>query len=169
MTGPSFGMSPAYIFLPSPLIVAADIEKMAMDIRSFRVPLTRAVQQVMIPSIQENFSVGGRPGWQSVADATQQIKANLGSPVTPLTRTGTLKRNMGYLSMWDITTDQATISALPDRIAYGGVHQSGSRIGAGRGSNIPARPFAVFQDADEDKITEIFDQWLGERARAAGW
>lgn len=169
MADVGFGMSGDYVFLPSPVIIAADIDKMALDIRSFRVPLTRSVQQVMIPSIQENFASGGRPAWQSVADATRQIKANLGASLTPLTRTGALKRNMGYVSMWDITTSQATIAALPDRISYGSIHQSGSQSGSGRGSNIPARPFAVFQDADEEKISQVFDQWLAERARAAGW
>jgi phage gpG-like protein len=36
------------------------------------------------------------------------------------------------------------------------------------GAEIPARPFAVFQDEDLDDIQEIFGDWLIERARRAG-
>lgn len=163
------GMGVGYSFVPYPEIIAASVEKMGLDVRSFRVPLTQAVQQVVIPSMQENFSQGGRPTWQSVSEATDLIKGNLGFSDTPLVRTGTLKQNMTYLSLWTIDTEQAAIMDLPDRIAYGGIHQAGSSTTSGRGSNIPARPFAVIQDEDGQAISDIFDAWLDERAAASGW
>jgi phage gpG-like protein len=36
-------------------------------------------------------------------------------------------------------------------------------------SNIPARPFVMFQDEDIDAIYDVFQTWLGERAFSAGW
>jgi phage virion morphogenesis protein len=163
------GMVVDYGFHPSPLIMAGEMETFGLNVRSFREPLTRAVKQVMIPSIQQNFNVGGRPAWQPVSDATDQIKFAGGFNGGPLIRTGTLKRNMGYQSMWTIDKSQAAIQDLPERIAYGSVHQAGSSSGSGRGSNIPARPFATIQDADEERIEDVFATWLAERAAAVGW
>lgn len=169
MADVSTGLTFDYHFSPSPLIFAGEVDRLGLDIRSFRVPLTRAIQQVMAPSMQENFDMGGRPAWQPVSEATALIKGRMGAPDTPLTRTGELKRNMGYLSMWTITQEDASIDQLPERIFYGTIHQGGSRNGGGRGSNIPQRQFAMFQPDDEDKIREVFDTWLGERVAAAGW
>lgn len=163
------GLSVEYSFHPSPLILAGEMETFGLNVRSLREPLSRAVKQVMIPSMQANFDQGGRPAWQPISDATEQIKFSLGYDTGTLVRTGALKRNMGYFSMWTVNSTEATIADLPTRIAYGSVHQSGSRSGAGRGSNIPARPFAVIHDADEDKIEEVFSKWLSERQEAAGW
>ena len=166
---PEFGLSVEYSFRPSPLILAGEMETFGLNVRSLREPLTRAVKQVMIPSMQANFDQGGRPAWQPISEATELIKFSLGYDSGTLIRTGTLKRNMGYFSMWNVNSTQASIDDLPDRIGYGSVHQAGSHSGAGRGSNIPARPFAVIQDDYEDKIQEVFAKWLSERQEAAGW
>lgn len=166
---PQTGMVIDYSFHPSLLILAGEMETFGLNVKSFREPLTRAVRQVMIPSIQDNFNAGGRPSWEPLSAATEQIKFALGADQGTLVRTGSLKRNMGYLSMWTIDTSQAAIQGLPERIAYGGIHQAGTNSGSGRGSNIPARPFVAIQDADEDKIEAVFDQWLSERQAAAGW
>lgn len=158
-----------YSFSPNPEILAAEMDSMGVDVRSFREPLTRAVREVVIPSMQENFNVGGRPEWEPISDATSLIKGKVTASQGTLVRTGTLQKNMAFLSLWSINTTSAAITELPSRIAYGGIHQAGSSSGSGRGSNIPARPFAVIQDEDEDKISDVFDRWLGERAAEAGW
>jgi phage gpG-like protein len=54
---------------------------------------------------------------------------------------------------------KAAMKALDKKILSGGM------AGGGGGStvNIPARPFVLFQDEDEDAIMEIFDLWLAEQ------
>jgi phage gpG-like protein len=166
---PEASMGIGYSFSPSPFIMAGEMETFGLNVRSFREPLTNAIKKVMIPSIQQNFNVGGRPAWQPVSDATEQQKFMYGAEGPPLTRTGNLKRNMTYFSIWTVTTTDASIQSLPDRIGYGAVHQEGTPNGSGRGSNIPARPFAVIQDDDEEAIETVFDTWLQKRQEAAGW
>jgi phage virion morphogenesis protein len=163
------GVSYSYSFVPSPMILAAELEDMAMGISSMKEPLTTAVRKVMIPSIQENFQMGGRPTWEPLSDATEQIKFAGGYDTSILVRSGALKQQMGYVSTWQITDTEAYIDSLPDRIYYGGVHQAGSRSGGGRGSNIPAREFAIIQDQDEQAIQDIFDAWIVEKEVESGW
>lgn len=164
-------------FKPSLAIIAGQIDKLGLDIRSFRVPLKRAVQQVVIPSIRKNFDTGGRPPWQPLAPQTIQRKGSSAK----LVDTGSLRRNMGFLSIWTITRDYAVIQDLPQRIWYGKVHQAGNGgsskalkvVGTGAKSQqqsvniseggIPARPFVMLTSADERKIESVFRHWLDER------
>lgn len=116
----------AFDFSPTIGILARDIDKMGADIRSFRAPLTEAVRKVMIPSIQQNFESGGRPdSWVPLSESTQLIRSREGSGNQILVRSGALKRNMGYLTMWDINESYAIVKQLPDRIWYGALHQAG--------------------------------------------
>lgn len=156
------GMTSRMEFQPSPAIIAADLRRMADDVNSFKEPLTEAVKEVMIPSFQQNFNQGGRPAWQPLADYTVQVRGSA-SPV--LIRSGRLQRTMGRVNIWSITDQHAVIERLPQDVWYGNVHQSGSR----KTVVIPARPFALIQPEDEEKIVRIFDEWLGERAAKAGW
>jgi hypothetical protein len=160
-TGVGFGMTMEAI--PGFAILAADVDKLGIDIRSFRVPLKRAIQQVVAPSLGENFLAGGRPdSWVPLTDATIQIKQEEGSTYPPeqiLMRTGLLFTTIQQLNIWEITTTQASIPALPDKIAYGEAHEFGL------GFN-PERPFIVLQDQDLDKVDKVFEDWLYERALA---
>jgi phage gpG-like protein len=199
-------------FKPSLGIVAKDIDRFGIDIRSMREPLTRAVRDVMVPSIRTNFDVGGRPKWDPLAESTV-VKRNF-QAVPILIRKGTLRRAVTTISVWTITQVAATIKDIPDRAWYGKVHQAGHEgsstnagkwfapyqkkaaevLGPGaskkeindfafkifdkrqqkhgpapRGSaEIPARPFALFQEEDLDDIQDIFGDWLEERARKVG-
>jgi len=112
---------------PSIGILAAGYTKFGMDIRSFREPLTRAVKEVMIPSIRENFDEGGRPDkWDPLADYTLQRRADEGiSGDKPLIKTGKLRRRMGNISIWSIDSEKAEIHNLPSDIWYGKLHQMG--------------------------------------------
>jgi phage gpG-like protein len=182
---------------PSIGIIARKIDKLGLDIRSFREPLKRSVQRVMGPSFQANFDAGGRPlPWRPLADETvRQKRGN----AKPLTRTGKLRKAVGQLNIWTISRETAFVSDLPSRVWYGKVHQAGadyqvlvrnpasledygrmydmfdiirSRSDAPEGfmySNvsIPRRRFIVMQDEDADAIEQIFLDWLGERVRRA--
>lgn len=181
-------------FEPTIGIAAARIAKLGVDIRSFRVPLKRAIQQVVIPSIQTNFQVGGRPAWEPLSDYTLKRRAADGvGGDAPLVRSGKLKRTLSYYNIWTVTSTMAILADLPEQVAYGGIQQAGYE-GQGGGRRIkvkgrkpldvldeaignaapsqvvppiPARPFVMLQPEDEDKITEIFIEWLGERVVAA--
>jgi phage gpG-like protein len=146
------------------------------------------VRQVVIPSIKENFAVGGRPPWAPLeASTVQQKRGN----TQPLVRTGKLRRNMGYMSIWHIDAEKAFIADLPPRIWYGKVHQAGATFSshskafkavhisylgrplgrpdkASSGGVIPARPFVVVQPEDVQAIEEVFERWLEERIVKAG-
>jgi phage gpG-like protein len=194
----------SFEFRPTLGVLARDVDKLGLDIRSFREPLTRAVKQVMIPSIKKNFDAQGRPGWEPLAEDTLLLRDRIGKTGPILNRTGLLKRNMGYQTMWSITQEFAIIKDLPQRVWYGKVHQegissmrtrlrsevqkaakkgiklspgaaakavqkqidheilSGQAAKHGR-TNIPARPFVMFQDQDYDDIEEVFGKWLQER------
>ena len=199
-------------FRPSLGIVAKDIDRLAMDIRSMREPLRRSVRDVMVPSIRRNFDQGGRPAWEPLAPATIARRNYSAWPI--LERSGKLRRGVTTISVWTITQTAATIKDLPERIWYGKVHQAGSEGSGGGGgkwftayqkkasellgfgatkkeindlaykifdkrqqrhgpapvstAEIPARPFAVFQEEDLDDIQEVFADWLEERARRVG-
>lgn len=168
-------------FQPSVGILARKIDKLGLDIRSFREPLRRSVKEVMIPSIRTNFEQGGRPEWEPLTDFTVKKK---GGDARPLIRTGSLMRMMGYINIWSIDSEKAMITDLPQNVWYGKVHQAGNattksysvkNVSTGKsttftetGEGIPARPFVVLQNEDVDAIDRVFSDWLGERIARAG-
>lgn len=156
------GLTNSVDFRPSPAILARDVNKFGMDIRSFREPLKRAIKEVMIPSFKQNFAQGGRPAWKPLSSVTVKLR---GSATPILVRSGRLKRTMGQQNIWTVTREAASIRKLPQHSWYGHLHQSGNRTNV----VIPARPFALIQPEDEEKIAEVFNQWLGERAAKSGW
>jgi phage gpG-like protein len=146
-------------FKPSVGISARAIDKMGVDIRSFREPLKRVVQQVMAPSFLKNFDQGGRPdAWTPLSEATLELKAARGHGSRIMIATGALRRVTGQLNLWTITTETATIRSLPDKVSYGGIHQQGYG-GKGGGSKMKARlkaaggdAKAALRDLDDDLI-----------------
>lgn len=147
--------------LPPASFIDANFKALGLDIRSFREPLKRSIQQVVAPSIQENFDVGGRPQWEPLADKTLEDKARLGYPPDTLVRTGKLRRVAGQLNAWTLTSDDATMTQLSG-VDYGEFHQDGTRF-------MPAREFAIIQDPEDvDAIHRVFEEWLVERFVAKG-
>lgn len=145
-------------FKPNLPTVQKRYKDLGVQIKSFREPLKRAVQQVVIPSIRKNFDSSGRPSWAPYSDVTISFHQALGEAVPNklLVKSGSLRRTMGYLNIWSITQDNASLQDLPDSVWYGKIHQSGN-------ANTPARPFIMLQPRDEDDIVEVFDKWLEER------
>ncbi len=117
---------PQLTFSPSIGVIARDIDKLGLNIKSFREPLKRAVQQVIIPSIQRNFDAEGRPSWEPYSEGTIEIRDNLGSPVGNLLyKRGYLKRTMSYLNIWTINNNAAILLDLPPSVWYGKLQQGG--------------------------------------------
>ena len=123
-------------FLPSIGFVTSRIEKLNLDIRSFRVPLERSIREVMVPSIRRNFDAGGRPAWEPLADGTIRARELLGfSSDNPLVRTGSLRRVASQINIWHVTIESAVIDDLPDKVFYGKIHQAGT--GSPQGQSAP--------------------------------
>lgn len=182
---------------PSIGLVAKDINRLGLDIRSFRVPLARSVSEVMTGSIRKNFNVGGRPPWEPLADYTVEVR---GSSKPILIRSGKLRRVASQFNIWTITQTSAFIRQLPSSVWYGNIHQAGYgslmdiarkelgaqaslrdvkiralrlMMGAHAPSRqtkfvIPQRPFIVFQEEDVERIQEIFIEWMESRADKVG-
>jgi phage gpG-like protein len=113
-----------WFLTPSIGLLAKDIDKMGLAIKSFREPLTRSVKQVIIPSIRRNFAEEGRPDkWDALEEYTVKVRGNTG-PI--LTRTGKLKRGASQFNIWSISESAATVKKLPDAVWYGAVHQAGT-------------------------------------------
>lgn len=162
LSGLQMGLQGRTEFVPSPAVIAASLVSVAHGIESAKEPLQRAVREVLIPSIQKNFASGGRPAWQPLADYTVTVR---GSARPILVRSGRLQRTMGQERIWSITDRHAVIQSLPSSVWYGTLHQAGSKANV----IIPARPFALIQPEDQEKIEQIFDEWLGEVAQRNGW
>ena len=110
-------------FQPSIGLIASRIDKLGMDIRSFKEPLTRAVVQVMIPSFKLNFESEGRPAWEPLAPYTVQQRKGRANPI--LFRSGKLKKVATSRAIWQISQNGAVITSLPASVWYGVIHQAG--------------------------------------------
>lgn len=191
--GITSAMLPHITFEPTLGITARRIDKLGMDIRSFREPLRRSIKEVVAPSIVKNFDSSGRPTWEPFAEATPTIQERIqGYNSHPLLiRSGLLRSTMGQLNIWTINTDSAILTGVPESIWYAKVQQAGysgsgkkrgpkgknlqekkaqlkSLVGSAGTTNaganpIPARPFVMLQEEDVKNIGRVFEKWLGER------
>ena len=171
---------------PAPVILVASFNKLGEDIRSFKEPLKRSIQQVVAPSIRQNFTSSGRPEpWAPLTEKTKKQKRRDGygrNANKILKRTGTLQRLASTVSIWHIDgINGEAVLTPPGEIFYGAIHQVGfelvnikehknkktgnvsfdSSIGG-----LPARPWALIQDEDVPAIEQVFTDWLNERVAA---
>lgn len=187
-----------WAFEPSIGMVARDVNKLGLDLENFKVPLTKAIRLIMMPSIKKNFVMEGRPvEWEPLALYTEQQR---GSARPILYRTGNLERAASSFGIWTITDTSATIKSLPSDVWYGAIQQEGygslgqiarKQLGAGASAAeiqeraislfmgdtpgprqtkfvIPARPFILFQDEDIETIQEVFIDWMEDQADQVG-
>ncbi len=142
---------------PSIGMVAKDIDRLGLDIRSYKEPLTRSIKQVMIPSIRKNFDAGGRPAWPELTADTIKIR---GEAWPILRRTGKLRKAATQFNIWDVSSTSASVRRLPSTAWYGAIHQqglggfsgfmSGAKKSLGRGassSDITRRAFEMMDEA----------------------
>lgn len=146
-------------FDPLPEILVSDFNAAAVEIRSFREPLKRAIQGVVAPSLRRNFAVGGRPPWTPLDENTIAQKGF----DTILVETGKLEQKAGQLNIWFIdggylsegNEAEAHISDLSG-VEYGELHETGTR-------HMPARPWAILQPDDINDIEATFEAYINER------
>lgn len=179
-------------FEPSVAIIARKYDTLGHNLKDFRTPLRRSINEVIIPSIQMNFHKHGRPRWARLEENTV---ANKGGNMVPLQRSGRLMNTMKSSKLWTITRNTAYLADLPQSIWYGKVHQAGlgahdvqdeyeygasstgrasdtssviGRFNEGEEGSIPPRPFVMIQPQDEDNIERVFEIWMEEQIIKAG-
>lgn len=167
--GRLFGLSSVGVSIPFPIIsigdgfypsvqaTVADINKLSRNLHNFTEPLTISLEEVIIPSIRENFNAEGRPSWAQLAENT--VKARKSShPILHVT--GTLEDAVTSRSSWRVTPSEVSLASLG--VSYAAFHQGGT-------SKMPARQFVAIQSEDVEKITEIFNVWLETQIRKSGF
>lgn len=147
-----------YTFSPPIEFVLADLNHLESSITSFREPMEESVRQVLMPSIDTNFHVGGRPAWEPLHGRTRTRNNREGRP---LVRTGNLRQVATSFNIWAFSDDEAWIDRLPGA-EYGVVHQTGA-------GGIPERPWAVYQTEDEEGVLEVFEHWIDRILDRTGW
>jgi len=152
-------------------ITAAKIDKLGLDIRSFRVPLERAVKNVMAPSLVENFNAQGRPdSWAPLSEATLEIRARMGwEGGSILVLTGKLRKTMGQFNIWTINTKAAIIKGLPASVWYGNLQNSGYE-GASMASLIKKHgsAFKALQEIQDRQRSVLASATLGRTTGKKG-
>jgi phage gpG-like protein len=150
-------------FKPSLGIVASRLATFGAKIDSFREPLEESIRTVMIPSFAANFASGGRPPWDSQAEATTKIHGE--HPILILS--GTLEGAATSESIWQISDKSAAVTGMPGDAWYGVIHQGGFDSMSSQAAPIPARPFILFQAEDYDGVEQVFSDWLDKQIGAA--
>lgn len=102
----------------------------------------------MVSSVIENFEAGGRPEkWQKLADSTLAQKQKRGKTLT-LIDSGFLRA--GIMS-W-VSGNSVLIGPTGPAKPYARIQDRGGETGVDGGTIIPARPYLLLQEADEEYI-----------------
>lgn len=147
----------------SPRLRAFQLSDLSHKLGSYKVPFNRAVREVLAPSIKQNFKDGGRPSWDALKDSTVRRKGH----DRPLIRGGKGSKRLswraGAYKRWNIN-DKTAEYELPN-VPYFRHQQEGfTHIGNTR---VPARPFAMIQPTDRDRVERIFNEWAEETINKA--
>lgn len=121
-------------------------------------PLTKAVKEVMMPSIYKNFQVSGRPKWEPLSEATLRIRDYYGHNTSaPLVWTGKLWETASSFEVWKITKGFATIDDLPGDVWYGKIHQAGYDGGSmkGRLKKFGGDPKKALESLMDEQVTKM--------------
>jgi phage gpG-like protein len=158
----------AWLLGRAPEHVARDLHRLARNVHvDTRGLLIRAVDEVMRPSIEENFAADGRPPWEPLAESTMERRERAGyTPDDPLTASGAGKRSATAKARWRITADRAEYSgaSFPESTWTMALHEIGESDG-----HFPARPYAVVQDEDADAMGRLAGNWFDRHRRRAGF
>ncbi len=142
------------------LLLDKDIQDLSRDMAGtnrMREPLLESASDVLAPSINRNFQVGGRPDkWAPVSPISTYRLQKSGEDAPPLWVTGKMKRAASALARFKVRNNELTYGYFPSSLWYAAVHDSAKLAKA---ANIPQRPFALIQADDIDDITRIFMRW----------
>ncbi len=134
---------------------AADFSRVfavAAQVDNFKPALQDIASEVIGPSIQKDFDVGGRPPWTPLAQSTIRKKSRQGaaSPSKILVHSGALEKAASDHKKYTINRD--TLRAWPFGNRYWGFHQVGD--------GVPQRVIMMLQAADRSDITRLFANYI---------
>ena len=147
----------------SPRMRAFQLDNLSQKLGSYKVPFTRSVREVLAPSIKQNFADGGRPAWKDLKDSTVRRKGHN----RPLIRGGKGSKRLSWrasaYARWKFQ-DKTVEYEMPDVLYFRLQQQGFTHIG---GTTVPARPFAMIQPSDRDRVERIFNEWAEETINKA--
>lgn len=146
-------------------LTAAALERLVKAAKN-PAPLMRGIADIMADAVEENFAQDGRPKWQGLRSG----------------REGQILQASGRLASSILPSSDATSAMVGTNVRYAAIHQFGGQTRphvirprnkkalafGGRvvrsvnhpGSNIPARPFLMLTDGDEDEIEATAADYL---------
>lgn len=126
----------------------ARVFAVAASVNDFSEVFEEIAQDIISPSIKQNFEVGGRPPWRPLADSTIQRKSAEGvpNPAKILVHSGAMETAATDHYNYQITKDE--MRAAPWGIHYWGYHQVGD--------GVPKRVIMMLQAADRSAINRAF-------------
>ncbi len=142
------------------LMLDKDLRDLAGDLAGsnrMREPLQDSAREVLAPSIDKNFQVGGRPKrWKASSPISTYRLQKKGTGEPTLWVTGKMKRAAGAIARFKVKNNELTYGYFPATLWYAVVHDDPKLA---KKANIPQRPFALIQPDDIEKITVIFMLW----------
>ncbi len=152
-------------------LLARQLTNFAGDLRSVRPALERAVDEVVIPRIQLNIEEDTAAGedWADIRDITFNMpyrRNHHSNQFGPLLEVGgTLRNAVTAKERWTFTgsgDEAGAFASYPPFVPYAQAQQEGFTSPI-TGGPVPARPYAVINEQDQDDIEQIFDDWIAEQ------
>lgn len=136
-TGLQIAIDPGLFFTHGAMVYAKLIDRLGMQFTSWKEPLRQSLNQVVVPSIHQNFAAQGRPRWKALKRSTVQDRLMKGYPRGPiLQRSGRLKRGATRKNIWEIRPLPGSkgadilrmrVNYFNQLVPYGQFHQGGAR------------------------------------------
>jgi len=145
-----------------------DLQDLALDFAGanrMRQPLLKISREVLSPSINRNFAVGGRPNkWEQVGTSNYRSKkGDKAGGSSPLWVTGKMKRSAKAFARFRVFKNELTYGNFPSTLWYAVVHDDAKMA---KRAGIPQRAFALIQPQDIDDSLRIFGDWVEDRVNA---
>lgn len=146
-----------------------DMRDLAMDFagtNAMRQPLIKIGREVLAPSIDKNFAVGGRPvKWPQVGTSSYRRKhGDRTGDSPPLWVTGKMKRSASAFARFHVKANELTYGYFPEMTWFAVVHDDAK---VAKRANVPQRPFALIQiPKDADDAIQIIGDWVEDRVNA---
>jgi phage gpG-like protein len=158
-------------FVRDAYVDATRIDKITLGFRTFREPLAKTLDEVVLPGIRQNFAAQGRPAWVQLKASTiakRQKSMSRGQKpakaIRMLDETGRLKKAATQKNMWEIKNDQLIFRStfFAGKVPYGPFQQLGTR-------KMISRVFISLSGySEEAEIQTIFLDWMMEKVHK-GW
>lgn len=140
---------------------SGDLAALSRDLAGtnrMRQPLLEIAKEVLAPSIDKSFKVGGRPKrWEASSPVSTYRLQKDGESEPTLWVTGKMKRAASALARFKVRENTMTYGYFPPTLWYAMVHDSAS---VSARADIPHRPFALIQSEDVPKMERILMDWV---------